>query len=190
MNDSRESSAAGVACSCTSQAFLGVSAVTCLSHLHVVYASGAADVDFLAWLRSTVAQAAKAADEYQNLAESLQELRADIERQFRLTHVMVRCTWVLDTCLAARSLVICTRICQAHERRACSTFMAPPVTSDMLFARLKLALNSLALDGTFPWDPCSLARLHAGLQAVRVYRSGWQAAGVDAGVIRVCNNQH
>lgn len=50
--------------------------------------SGAADVDFLAWLRGTVSQAARVAEEYQTLTQIVQDVRADIESQFQLTCVM------------------------------------------------------------------------------------------------------
>ena len=54
-----------------------------------ICSTGAADVDFLAWLRGTVSQAARVAEEYQTLTQIVQDVRADIESQFQLTCVMV-----------------------------------------------------------------------------------------------------
>ena len=51
--------------------------------------AGTADVDFLAWLRGTVSQAARVAEEYQTLTQIVQDIRADIENQFELACVLV-----------------------------------------------------------------------------------------------------
>ena len=64
---------------------------TCISEseVYAINSTGAADVDFLAWLRGTVSQAARVAEEYQTLTQIVQDVRADIESQFQLTCVMV-----------------------------------------------------------------------------------------------------
>ena len=53
------------------------------------------DVDFLEWLSTTVAQAAKSAEEHEVLCATSESLTASIESQFKLSHVVVSCNSAL-----------------------------------------------------------------------------------------------
>ena len=55
------------------------------------------DVDFLQWLGSTVAEAAKSAEKHDVLRVASEDLTATIENQFKLSHVLVSCSTSLLT---------------------------------------------------------------------------------------------
>ncbi len=48
------------------------------------------DVDFLAWLASVASQATHSAERHQALSTEAEALAADIEKQFKLQHIIVR----------------------------------------------------------------------------------------------------
>ena len=52
--------------------------------------AGESDVDFLQWLGSTVAEAAKTAEQHKALRATIEDLTASIRTQFGLAHVLVR----------------------------------------------------------------------------------------------------
>ncbi|KAL3152625.1 hypothetical protein ABBQ32_001640 [Trebouxia sp. C0010 RCD-2024] len=55
------------------------------------------DVDFLQWLSTTVAQAAKSAEEHEVLCATSQSLIASIENQFKLSHVVGSSSYAQST---------------------------------------------------------------------------------------------
>lgn len=61
-----------------------------LTRLLGVGAAGEVDVDFLAWLASVASQATQSAERHQVLSIEAEALTADIEKQFKLRHIIVR----------------------------------------------------------------------------------------------------
>lgn len=72
---------------------------------HILLATGVVDLDFLAWMAGVVSQASRSAEAHSALRTTADTLTADIERQFKLSGIIVRSQFARFPCIQWPAIV-------------------------------------------------------------------------------------